>query len=98
MEELNLLKKGLKIDGRVCEVIKVKIKKYNKDTDISTVSITIIEGRNHIVKKLFATLNHKVVKLKRESYGFLTLENLKVGTYRSLTLKEVKRLYSYKKY
>ena len=37
-----------------------------------------------------------VVKLKRTTYGFLTLEGLKKGEYRDLSIKEVKILYSYK--
>ena len=60
------------------------------------VEITIVEGRNHIVKKLFHELKHEVIKLKRESYAFLTLDNLKSGEYRMLSIKEVKRLYSLK--
>ena len=40
---------------------------------------------------------HEVEKLKREQYGFLELGNLKSGEYRPLTIKEVHRLYAYKK-
>ena len=96
MEELFAIKKGIKIDDRVCKVNNIKIKKYNKNNDTTLVSVTIVEGRYHIIKRLFASLNHKVVKLKREQYGFLTLDNLPLGSYRSLTLKEVKKLYSYR--
>ena len=60
------------------------------------VEITIVEVRNHIVKNIFKSLKHEVIKLKRETYGFLTLGNLKSGEYRELSLKEVKKLYSYK--
>ncbi len=97
MDELYKIKKGLKIEDRVCEVKNIKIKKYNKENDSTLVSVTIVEGRNHIVKKLFGSLGHKVVKLKRETYGFLTLDNLPLGRYRTLSLKEVKKLYNYKK-
>ena len=56
-----------------------------------------MEGRNHIVKNLFKAVGHEVEKLKREQYGFLELGNLKSGEYRPLTIKEVHRLYAYKK-
>ncbi len=96
MEELHMIKKGIKIDDRVCKVNNIKIKKYNKENDSTLVSVTIVEGRNHIVKKLFGSLGHKVVKLNRITYGFLTLDNVPLGDYRNLTLKEIKKLYNYK--
>ena len=45
---------------------------------------------------MFKTLNYDVIKLKRERYAFLTLDGLKSGEYRKLSLKEVKQLYSLK--
>ena len=43
---------------------------------------------------MFLSINHKVLKLKRIKYAFLTLENMSVGEYRKLNIKEVKKLYS----
>jgi len=93
-EEMNKLKRGIAIDG--IKVLPTKIKSRKRDYDKKTeiIELTIVEGRNHIVKRLFSELNHEVVKLKRESYSFLTLGNLKSGEYRELTLKEVKKLYN----
>ena len=67
----------------------------NKD-DIERLKLTIVEGRNHIVKRIFASLNHKVLKLKRTKIAFLNLEGLKIGEYRPLKLKEIEKLYSLK--
>jgi len=61
------------------------------------VEITITEGRNHIVKRLLKAVNHEVIKLKREKYGFLELANLQSGEYRPLTTKEIHKLYAYKR-
>jgi 23S rRNA pseudouridine2605 synthase len=88
------LKKGIVIEGRKVIPTHLKVRKTNEDSEI--VEISIIEGRNHIVKKIFDSLNHQVIKLKRESYAFLNLGNLKSGEYRELSLKEVKKLYSLK--
>ena len=63
---------------------------------MSLIEITIHEGRNHIVKNIFASLNHPVIKLKRTKIAFLTLDDLKIGEYRPLKIKEVKKLYSLK--
>ena len=95
-EEINRLKRGIDIDGRKCVPVRFKIRKKDKEKNNSMVEITIVEGRNHIVKKLFTALKHDVIKLKRESYAFLNLGNLKSGEYRELSIKEVKKLYSLK--
>lgn len=94
--ELKKLKKGLIIENRLTVPTYVKIKKTNLDTKTTTLYIGLVEGRNHIVKKLLASLDHPVLELKRESLAFLTLEGLKKGEARKLTIKEVKKLYSLK--
>ena len=43
---------------------------------------------------MIESLGKKVIKLKRERYAFLTLDGLASKDYRTLTIKEVKRLYS----
>ena len=68
--------------------------KYDKKNDSSYIKLTITEGRNHQVKKMFEEIGHEVKKLKRESFSFLDLTGLKVGEYRKLNTKEVKKLYS----
>lgn len=88
------LKKGIVIEGRKVVPTHLKVRKTSEDSQI--IEISIIEGRNHIVKKIFKSLHHPVSKLKREGYAFLSLGNLKSGEYRELSLKEVKRLYSLK--
>ncbi len=95
-EEFMKIKKGLKIDNRLVKVTYLKIKKIDKVKETTTISIGIMEGRNHIVKRLFKSLNHEVLKLKRETLAFLNLQGLKSGEYRSLSIKEVKKLYALK--
>ena len=93
-EELASLRSGVSIDGFKTSKAKVKIKQYNKSSNLSLVEITIHEGKNHQVKKMFAAINHDVVKLKRERIGFFDLKGLKVGEYRRLTIKEIKKVYA----
>lgn len=95
-EEYQLLKKGIMIEGRKTIPKRIKLKQKNKEKNTSKIEITIEEGRNHIVKKIFAAIDHPVIELKRVSYDFLTLEGLKKGEYRPLTIKEIKKLYSLK--
>jgi len=43
---------------------------------------------------MFESVNHSVIKLKREKYAILDLNGLKPGEYRHLTNKEIATLYS----
>jgi 23S rRNA pseudouridine2605 synthase len=55
--------------------------------------ITLIEGRNRQIRRMFEAVGHHVEKIKRVRYGPLTLD-VPPGEYRSLTSKEVDRLRS----
>ena len=85
---------GVVIDEKKTGKAHAKVKRYDKKTDTSIVELTIYEGRNHQVKKMFSVLGYQVIKLKRETYSFLTLDGLSSGNYRHLTVKEVKKLYN----
>ena len=92
--ELMKLKNGVVIDGKKTSPAKVKVRKVDYKTNTSLIEITIHEGRNHQVKKMFDSVNHEVLKLKRDRVAFLTLDGLKSGEYRTLTPKEVNQLYA----
>lgn len=55
--------------------------------------VTLIEGRNRQIRRMFEAVGHHVEKIKRVRYGPLTLD-IPPGEYRPLTLKEVQRLKS----
>ncbi len=93
-KEINKLKNGVVIDGRKTSKAKVKVRKVDKKNQTSIVEITIHEGRNHQVKKMFERVGHTVLKLKRERFAFLDLKGLRSGEYRYLNIKEVKKLYA----
>lgn len=92
-EQIRALQMGVVIDGKSTSKAKARIKKYDKKTDTSIVELTIHEGRNHQVKKMFEAIGYTVLKLKREQISFLNLAGLKSGEYRMLSPKEVKKLY-----
>lgn len=96
-EDILKLKKGIRVDNRKVEIKRFKVKKKMPENNTSIVEITIIEGRNHIVKKIFNSLGIDVKKLSRVTYGCLDIMGLKSGEYRTLTIKEIKKLYSLKK-
>lgn len=92
-EDAKKLSNGVYIDGVKTSKGKSKIKKFDKEKKTTVVELTIHEGKNHQVKKMFESLGYEVMKLKREKIAFLDLKGLNPGEYRSLTIKEVKKLY-----
>lgn len=94
--EIKSLEDGVVIDNKKTSPSLVKIRKKDKKANTSLVQITIHEGRNHQVKKMFENLGYEVLKLKREKIAFLDLTGLNPGEYRKLNVKEVKKLYSLK--
>ena len=94
VEQIKTIKNNLNIDNRKVKVTRFKVRNKNLNKNTEVIEIGIVEGRNHIVKNIFSSFGFNVIKLKRESYGFLTLDNLEKGKYRKLNLKEVHKLYS----
>ena len=94
-EQINKLKDGVEIEpGVVVKGERVKLKKTDTKTNTSMVQITITEGKNHQVKKMFEAVGFEVVKLKREKIAFFDLKDLQSGEYRKLTPKEVSKVFS----
>lgn len=96
-DDINKLKKGIVIDNRKVDIKRFKVRKKDVEKNTSIIELTIVEGRNHIVKKIFESMRIDVIKLSRVSYAFLTLDGLKSGEYRKLSIKEIKKLYALKK-
>ena len=95
-DDIKKIKSNVVVEGRKVVIKRFKIKKKDFEKNTSVVELTIVEGRNHIVKKIFASMNIDVIKLSRVGYAFLTIDNLKSGEYRNLTIKEIKKLYALK--
>lgn len=93
-DEIKKLKSGIILDHDKVYPSRVKLKKIDKKSGTSIVEITIHDGKNHEVKRLFEAVGHEVIKLKREAVAFLNLSGLKSGEKRRLTPKEVKQLYN----
>ncbi|RMD57952.1 rRNA pseudouridine synthase [Candidatus Woesearchaeota archaeon] len=83
-KEKKKLKEGILVEGRK---VKARVRAEN---NIAT--ITIHEGRKHIVKRLFAKIGYKVKNLKRIAIGPIKLKNLPLGKTRRLTEQEIKSL------
>ena len=96
-EQINALKDGVKLDDQVVKPSRVKLKKVDPKTNTCMVQITIHEGKNHQVKRMFESVGFEVLKLKREKEAFFDLKDLQSGEFRKLTPKEVAKVYGLQK-
>lgn len=86
-EEKQKTEKGIMIEGKKTAPSKIIIEKTSKDETV--LRITIHEGRNRQIRKMFDSLNHPVKYLKRIRIGKIVLGNLEKGSYRPLTKEEI---------
>lgn len=91
-DEIEKLRNGIQIDDYVSGKAKVKILKIDKEKGISRVEITIHEGKNREVRKMFSALDKKVLALHRSKIEDISVKNLKLGEWRYLSDSEVKSL------
>ncbi len=91
-DQMEKLRHGVRIDKKATAPAKTNVISTDPAKKTAVIELTIHEGRNHQVKKMFEKIDHPVIKLKREKYGFLTLDGLQSGEWRSLKLNEITRL------
>lgn len=88
--DLARLRKGVTIDG--LKLNRCKIKVLGVENNISRLEITIYEGKNREIHKMFETIGKEIIFLKRVKIGDLKLGGLARGSYRYLTDKELNLL------
>ena len=91
-EEVEKLRSGIEIENYITKPAKVKILKNDFEKDISRLEITIHEGKNRQVRKMCEAIGKKVQALHRSKIGKLDVKDLKLGTWRYLTQKEIEEL------
>ncbi|HWO98181.1 MAG TPA: pseudouridine synthase [Bacillus sp. (in: firmicutes)] len=92
-EKLKQLEKGIRLEDGMTAPARVKVVSVDKRKQTTIVELTIHEGRNRQVRRMFDAIGHPVMKLRRERYAFLDLKGLNAGESRELTAHEVKQLY-----
>ncbi len=90
--EVEELKKGVKIEDYTTKPAKVKILKTDEEKNISRLEITIHEGKNRQVRKMCEAIGHKVLALHRSKIAGIGVKDLELGKWRYLTNKEVKKI------
>jgi pseudouridine synthase len=89
---LDRLAKGIVIEGRRTAPARVTLRHASDDDAQSIVEISLHEGRQRQVRKMFDAIGHPVVRLRRIRIGPIADEMLPKGRYRELTPQELGRL------
>ena len=79
-------KKGVDLDGELTLPADLEI------IDDAHALLTLHQGKFHQVKRMFKKFDYDVVKLNRKAFAFLTVDDLKLGEHRELTIEEENKL------
>ena len=86
-DTITQLRAGVEIDGRMTARARIELIESFKGS--ACLKVTITEGRNRQIRKMFEQFGHKVLNLKRVSIGNVNLGNLPMGKWRRLTPAEI---------
>ncbi|MCF8008752.1 MAG: rRNA pseudouridine synthase [Halanaerobiales bacterium] len=89
-QEKNNFKKGIYLkEGKTAES---KLEKVNQDSKNSTYRVTIHQGINRQIRRMFKKLGYEVVSLKRIRIGNISLGNLQPGEYKLLSREKIQNM------
>ena len=88
-EDLKKLKRGIRLEDGIAKPKQVAVIAGTKRSEIF---ISLLEGRNREVRRMFETLGHTVKGLDRISFAGLTIEGVPRGKWRHLSRPEIKYL------
>lgn len=94
-EKLDLLRAGIELEDGMTAPATVHFIGFDPVKNQTAVEITIHEGKNRQVRRMFEAIKYPVENLKRVKFATLTLEGVRRGQYRHLTPLEVQALKDY---
>jgi pseudouridine synthase len=89
--QLARLRRGVTIEGRRTAPAEIRLMRASESN--SWFEVTLYEGRNQQIRKMFDAIGHSVVRLRRVAIGHLSGERLRRGEYRLLEESEVLRFF-----
>lgn len=94
-EKIDLLRIGIKLADGVTQPARIQVLERNQEKNITSLEVTIHEGKNRQIRRMFEAIGYPVQGLKRIKFAFLTLTGLRRGRYRFLTNEEISELKKY---
>ena len=92
-EAIDRLRRGVYMEGDERRTYPADVRVVRDESLFSDILVTIHEGRNRQVRRMFDAVGHKVLLLRRVRFGPLELGNLRRGEWRELTAQEVELLH-----
>lgn len=89
--ELDILRQGIQLEEGMTSPAEIKLVGTNR-VNKAKLLVTIHEGKNRQIRRMFKYIKYPVVFLRRIKYGFLSLNGVEIGKYRILSSEEVSRL------
>lgn len=90
-EEVEQLRKGVRIDDYITKEAKVKILKHDVEKNFTRLEIIIHEGKNREVRKMCEAIGKRVLALHRTKIGNLEVKSIELGKWRYLTKSEIEK-------
>ncbi len=91
-EAIDKLRRGVFMEGDERRTYPADVRVVRDESLYSDILVTIHEGRNRQVRRMFDAVGHKVLLLRRVRFGPLELGGLRRGEWRELSEEEVARL------
>jgi 23S rRNA pseudouridine2605 synthase len=88
--ELEKLRNGIKLDGRM--TAPAKVKRLRKAEHNSWIEMTIYEGKKRQIRRMLERVGHSVIRLMRVRIDGIEMGDLSPGAYRKMTADEMKRI------
>lgn len=92
-ETIDRLRRGVYMEGDERRTYPAQVRVVRDESLFSDILVTIHEGRNRQVRRMFDAVGHKVLLLRRVRFGPLELGSLRRGEWRELTAQEVEQLH-----
>ena len=92
MKNLQVIANGVELEDGITAPATIVDLGFDDHNGVHEVEITIHEGRNRQVRRMFEHFGYRIHNLKRIAYAGLTLGGVKRGASRQLTIREVKAL------
>ena len=98
-ENIRQIEEGIRVDaeghadpeGELLRAQSVKIQKSSQRE--SHLTVELIEGKNREIRRIFKSIGHEVIRLKRISFGGIELGDLETGKWREVTREELQKAF-----
>jgi pseudouridine synthase len=90
-QQIERLRRGVRLGDRMTAPLQIRLLERTREANNCWYEVTLREGRNQQIRRMFDLIGHSVIKLRRVKIGHLDDRGLAPGQYRALSAEEVAR-------